>query len=207
MRQPWGVCHVAGSGWSAEIDAISTSWMWSVVECNRVQVSQFNRDGGAGSNDDSDLTLTPCPGIAVLASFVCCGRRRSIAIRRRGHGFVRRDWLTWAPPRAVSAPMSSVDGLFRRSMGFASTGVSAASSCSWPPTRAGARDRHQSDAYASARVTTPETSELILSTHCCRRRVFRRVAGLPWNLTFARAAEEFSDGDSGRSQVASIDRE
>jgi hypothetical protein len=27
------------------------------------------------------------------------------------------------------------------------------------------------------------------------------------NLTFARAAEEFSDGDSGRSQVASIHRE
>jgi hypothetical protein len=46
-----------------------------------------------------------------------------------------------------------------------------------------------------------------LATHCSRRRFFQRATGLPWNLTFADAAAEFSDSDSGRSQVASIDRE
>ena len=36
-------------------------------------------------------------------------------------------------------------------------------------------------------------------THCCRRQFSHRPTGLPWNLTFAGAAENSRDGDSGRS--------
>ena len=44
------------------------------------------------------------------------------------------------------------------------------------------------------------------STHCSRRRFSQRATGLLRRLTFARAVERVSDGDSGRSNVASIDR-
>ena len=46
-----------------------------------------------------------------------------------------------------------------------------------------------------------------MSTHCSRRRFSRRATGLLWNLTFARGVEKVIDGDSGCSNVASIDRE
>lgn len=43
-------------------------------------------------------------------------------------------------------------------------------------------------------------------TRCSRRRFSLRATGLLRDLTFARAVEKVSDGDSGRSNVASIDR-
>jgi hypothetical protein len=56
-------------------------------------------------------------------------------------------------------------------------------------------------------MTAPFTVEPTLSTHCSRPRFSQRATGLLRNLTFARAIEKVSDGDSGRSNVASIDRE
>jgi|GEM_PF-6869225 len=43
------------------------------------------------------------------------------------------------------------------------------------------------------------------STHCSRRRFSQRATGLLRHLTFALTVEKLSDGDSGRSNVASID--
>ena len=45
------------------------------------------------------------------------------------------------------------------------------------------------------------------STHCRRPQFPQRTTGLLWNLTFAHAAENVSDGDSGRSLVANTDRD
>ena len=42
-------------------------------------------------------------------------------------------------------------------------------------------------------------------THRSRQRFSQRAAGLPWNLTFADAAEKVRNGDSGHSQVAITD--
>ena len=44
-------------------------------------------------------------------------------------------------------------------------------------------------------------------THCCPWPSSRRTTGVPWNLTFDHAAEKASGGDSGRSRVASINRQ
>ena len=42
-------------------------------------------------------------------------------------------------------------------------------------------------------------------TQRSRRRFSLRATGLPWNLTFADAAEQVRDGESGHSQVAVTD--
>lgn len=57
------------------------------------------------------------------------------------------------------------------------------------------------------RTTASSWPDASLPTHCSRRRLFQRATGLLRNLTLARAVEKVSDGDSGRSNVASIDRE
>ncbi len=43
------------------------------------------------------------------------------------------------------------------------------------------------------------------STHRSRRRFSERATGLPWNLTFADAAEKVTVGESGHSYVAITD--
>lgn len=43
------------------------------------------------------------------------------------------------------------------------------------------------------------------STHRSRRQFSQRATGLPWNLTFANAAEKVRDGESGQSQAAITD--
>ena len=45
------------------------------------------------------------------------------------------------------------------------------------------------------------------STHCSRRGFSWGAIGLLQNLTFARAVGKVNDGDSGRSNVASVVRE
>lgn len=54
-------------------------------------------------------------------------------------------------------------------------------------------------------MTASEGSELTLPTQRSPWRFSERTAGLPWNLTFADAAEKVRDGDSGRSRVAITD--
>ena len=49
--------------------------------------------------------------------------------------------------------------------------------------------------------------EYRLSTHCSQRRLSQRATGLLRNLKFARTAEKVGDGDRGRSNVASTDRQ
>ena len=49
-------------------------------------------------------------------------------------------------------------------------------------------------------MTASKASELTLPTHCRRRRFSHRATGLPWNLTFAGAAEKSRDGGSSRSR-------
>jgi hypothetical protein len=43
------------------------------------------------------------------------------------------------------------------------------------------------------------------TTHSSRRRFSQRATGVPWNLTFADAAEKVTDGESGHPQVAITD--
>jgi len=45
------------------------------------------------------------------------------------------------------------------------------------------------------------------STHSIRRRFSQRTTGLPWNLTFAQAAEKVGDDASGCSHMPSGDRD
>ena len=64
------------------------------------------------------------------------------------------------------------------------------------------------------RLSTPDagptsagrSAEQVLPTHCSRRLFSQRATGLLRNLTFARGVEKVSDGGSGGSNVASIDR-
>jgi hypothetical protein len=43
--------------------------------------------------------------------------------------------------------------------------------------------------------------EELQATHSSRRRFSQATAGLPWNLTFARAGKKVVDGHSGRSRM------
>ena len=54
-------------------------------------------------------------------------------------------------------------------------------------------------------MTARQSLELALPTHRSRLRFSRRAPGLPWNLTFADAAEKVRAGESGHSQVAITD--
>lgn len=54
-------------------------------------------------------------------------------------------------------------------------------------------------------MTASEASELTLPTQRSPWRFSQRATGLPWNLTFADAAEQVGDSESGHSQVAIID--
>ena len=45
------------------------------------------------------------------------------------------------------------------------------------------------------------------STHCCPWPFSRRTTALPWNLTFDHGAKKARDGASGRSRMATINRQ
>ena len=49
-------------------------------------------------------------------------------------------------------------------------------------------------------------AELCIATHCCPWPDSQPTTGLLWKLTFDHAAEKASDGNSGRSRMATIDR-
>jgi hypothetical protein len=57
------------------------------------------------------------------------------------------------------------------------------------------------------RTSAVRPAELELPTLSCPWPISRRTTGLPWHLTFDHAAEKVSDGDSGRSRVATIARQ
>jgi len=54
-------------------------------------------------------------------------------------------------------------------------------------------------------MTASNSGELNIPTHRSHRRFSQRATGLPWNLTFADAAEKLRDDESGHPQVAITD--
>jgi len=54
----------------------------------------------------------------------------------------------------------------------------------------GTRDRHRAAADAGVRLTESGSRKLNLPTQRSRRRLSQRATGLPWNFTFADAAQQ-----------------
>ena len=77
-------------------------------------------------------------------------------------------------------------------------------------------NRDPADTYCRAAVDSRHRTSLFgcpdhasdhwLPTHSSRKRFSQRTTRLPWNLTFAHAAEIVGDGDTSRSRVLAGDR-
>ena len=71
---------------------------------------------------------------------------------------------------------------------------------------AGARTIVVVGSLTLARRTTA-SGQYLEPTHSTQRRFSQRTTGLPWNLTFAHAAEKVGDDNSGRSHMPTDDRD
>ena len=182
-----------------------------------------------GSVNLSESTL---PADRALATSSCCSASLHDSERRVVEGPVsneirslgamtKREDTTWTRPAAASRPSSASGRYAAGPAGGLRPSYSRFRSHTChrnpqaPVTSVAGRWRTadirgrglRRPASTASRMSAAQASEITLPTHCCRRPLFQRTTGLPWNLTFGGAAEKVIGGDSGRSRAGTIDED